>query len=122
MNIYSSWQALKIEPYRYGYQGQFAEQDEETGWTAFDLRMYDATLGRWLQTDPYSQFPSPYLGMGNNPVNSTDPDGGFSFVGAFVGALIGCYAGGVVASGEWNPRKWSGNDWTWAAVGSAGNN
>ena len=27
--------------YRYGYQGQFAEEDEETGWNSFELRMYD---------------------------------------------------------------------------------
>jgi hypothetical protein len=26
------------EHYRYGYQGQFAEKDEETGWNAFELK------------------------------------------------------------------------------------
>jgi hypothetical protein len=38
--------------------------------------MYDPTLGRWISPDPYSQFHSAYLGMGNNPVNLTDPNGG----------------------------------------------
>ena len=28
-------------------------------------------------TDPYGQFYDKYLGMGNNPVNGIDPDGGF---------------------------------------------
>ena len=38
--------------------------------------MYDPTIGRWLSTDPYDQFASPYLGMGNDPVNNVGPDGG----------------------------------------------
>jgi RHS repeat-associated core domain len=62
--------------YRYGYQGQFSEKDEETGWNHFELREYDPVIGRWLQKDPMSQFFSPYIGMGNNPVHLTDPRGG----------------------------------------------
>lgn len=62
--------------YRYGYQGQFAEKDEETGWNTFELRMYDPVIGRWLGPDPYRQFYSAYVGMGNNPVSGVDPDGG----------------------------------------------
>ena len=62
--------------YRYDFQGQYSEKDPETGWNAFDLRMYDSRVGRWLQYDPEQQFYSPYIGMGNDPVNSTDPDGG----------------------------------------------
>ncbi len=69
--------------YRYGYQGQFAEKDEETGWNAFELRMYDPVIGRWLGPDPYRQFYSAYVGMGNNPVSGVDPDGGYSWFGAF---------------------------------------
>lgn len=47
--------------------------------------MYDARIGRWVSPDPYGQFSSGYVGMGNNPVNGTDPDGGiwipdFSFL------------------------------------------
>jgi hypothetical protein len=44
---------------------------------AFQLRLWDGRLGRWLTVDPYGQYDSPYLGMGNNPVNSIDPDGGW---------------------------------------------
>lgn len=64
------------ETYRWGYQGQFAEKDEETGWNHFELRQYDPIVGRWLSVDPYRQFASPYVGMGNDPVNRVDPDGG----------------------------------------------
>jgi len=62
--------------YRYGYQGEFAEEDKETGLNAFELRMYDSRIGRWLSPDPYGQFDSPYLAMGNRPHMLVDPDGG----------------------------------------------
>ena len=61
--------------YRFGYQGQYAEKDEETGWNSFELRMYDAITVKWMTTDPYGEFWSPYLAMANNP-NEVDPDGG----------------------------------------------
>ena len=60
--------------YRYAFQGQ--EKDTETGMEAFQLRLWDGRIGRWLSPDPYGQYASPYIGMGNNPVNLTDPDGG----------------------------------------------
>ena len=69
-------QTTGSEQYRYGYQGQFAEEDSETGWNQFELRMWDGRIGRWMSTDPYGQYHSPYLGMGNNPVFNVDPDGG----------------------------------------------
>ena len=65
--------------YRYGYQGQTAEVDPETSWNAFELRMYDSRIARWLQNDPGRQYYSPYVGMGNEPVRSTDPDGGWDW-------------------------------------------
>lgn len=64
------------EQYRYGYQGQFAETDPETGKPAFELRLYDPRIMRWLSPDPAGQFSSPYLAMGNNPISMIDPDGG----------------------------------------------
>ncbi len=75
--------------YRYGYQGQFAEKDEETGWNHFELREYDPVVARWTAVDPKRQYYSPYVGMGNNPVNAVDPDGGknvkFDASGNYVG-------------------------------------
>jgi hypothetical protein len=56
------------------------------------LRNYDAQIGRFVQADPYEQFANPYTGMGNDPVNNVDEDGGF--VG-WVGALTGAVAGGA---------------------------
>lgn len=60
--------------YRYAYQGQ--EKDTETGKEAFELRLWDGRIGRWLTTDPAGQYASPYLGIGNNPISRIDPDGG----------------------------------------------
>lgn len=50
--------------------------DNETGMEAFQLRLWDGRIGRWLSPDPYGEFHSPYLGMGNNPISLIDPDGG----------------------------------------------
>jgi RHS repeat-associated protein len=61
--------------YRYGYQGQYAETDPETGFAHFEAREFDSRLGRWMVPDPARQHWSPYLGMGNNPVSGVDPDG-----------------------------------------------
>jgi len=63
------------EKHRFGYQGQFAEKDEETGWNHFEVRNYDPIIGRWFSIDPKRQFYSPYIGMGNNPINGFDSDG-----------------------------------------------
>lgn len=64
--------------YRYGYQGQYAEKEPElgSGINSFELRLWDSRIGRWLSPDPYGQYHSPYLGMGNKPNMLVGPDGG----------------------------------------------
>src|SRR5690606_21588353 len=74
--------------YRYAFQGQ--EKDEETSKEAFQLRLWDGRIGRWLTTDPYRQFFSPYVGMGNNPVRMIDPDGGFACIDQATGKSFPC--------------------------------
>jgi len=71
-----SWRRTDKRLYGRGYQGQNTTQDAESGYTAFDLRMYDARYGRWLMVDPMRQFASGYVAMGNNPISGIDPDGG----------------------------------------------
>lgn len=63
------------EPYRFGYQGEYSEEDEETGFNTFEARKYDARINRWLSVDPMRQYYSGYVGMGNNWMNKVDPDG-----------------------------------------------
>ncbi len=60
--------------YRYNYQGQ--ELDTETGKIAFQLRLYDQRINRWLTPDPKGAGFSPYWSMDNDPINLIDPDGG----------------------------------------------
>ncbi len=54
----------------------YQEKDPETGKLAFQLRLYDSRINRWLTPDPYGQYFSPYMSMGNNWVMRVDPDGG----------------------------------------------
>jgi RHS repeat-associated protein len=69
------------DSYRYAWNGQ--EKDDEmhgaTGTSyAYEARMYDPRIGRWLSLDPNAKkYPgiSPYNFSYNNPVIFNDPDG-----------------------------------------------
>jgi|GEM_PF-1196555 len=88
--------------YRYGYQGENAEMDGETGWNNFLLRMYYSRIARWMSRDPRNQFYSPYTGMGNDPVNGTDPDGGFfGRERAFIWSLLNGGGGNIRKVGDY---------------------
>jgi RHS repeat-associated protein len=83
-----------VGKYRYGYQGDFAEDDtDETGFNHFELREYDPVIGRWMNVDPARQFASGYIGMGNNPLNNVDIAGDsakfFNKVGELLYSTIG---------------------------------
>ncbi|SRX52251.1 hypothetical protein AEQU1_00114 [Aequorivita sp. CIP111184] len=75
--------------YRYAYQGQ--EKDNETGMEAFELRLWDARIGRWQRPDPMRQYHSPYLGMGNIPSSAFDSDGGYVYIMGADGSLLRVY-------------------------------
>ena len=94
-----------VGDYRYKFQGQ--EKDSETGKEAFELRLWDGRIGRWLTTDPYGQYSSPYVGMGNDPINGIDPDGGYKTKwGRFWGWAGGGFQGKFVGDGTAsNPYK-----------------
>jgi len=101
--------------YRYGYQGQYSERDKETEWNSFDLRQYDPVVGRWLSPDPYGQFNSPYVGMGNDWAMQVDTDGGWSWAGAAIGAGVG-FATGSLYGLATDKDNW----WKYGLAGAAG--
>ena len=99
-----------------GYQGDHSEHDEETGYNEFALRNYDPQIGRWIQVDPVNQFPSGFIGMGNNPINNVDPSGGdiFSsitgtsniFINTAATTIVGGLIGGVVGLFNGDDDAW----------------
>ena len=100
MQMPGTLHSLTGTPYRYGYQGQFAEKDPETGFNAFEARLWEARLGRWLTPDPARQYWSPYLGMGNRPMSSIDPDGRDVWENCTTGDLE-YFAGGITPGGDY---------------------
>ncbi|MFT3946963.1 MAG: RHS repeat-associated core domain-containing protein [Agriterribacter sp.] len=113
-----TFDALK-NPYQ--YQGDYSEFNDETGWNDFYLRSYDAQTGRFIQVDPYDQFPSPYTGMGNNPVSNVDPSGGYIFdmaAGQFWGMGIGMVGGAL--AGYYISKSNGGDGMDGALMGAVG--
>ncbi|MBV9550678.1 MAG: hypothetical protein JO256_13500 [Alphaproteobacteria bacterium] len=70
----TAWGAIGSDP-RLRYTGQAALPDLQLYY--YKARMYDPTLGRFLQTDPagYSAGQNLYAYANNDPVNNSDPSG-----------------------------------------------
>ena len=82
-----------------GFTGH--EMLDAVGIVHMNGRIYDPTLGRFLQADPVVQFPNysqnwnRYSYVLNNPLNATDPTGYFlSILGGIFGGAIGYIACG----------------------------
>lgn len=63
--------------YRYGFNGMDKDDEVKGSGNSYTtmFRQYDPRLGRWLTIDPKnSELPqeSPYISMGDNPINNTD--------------------------------------------------
>lgn len=62
--------------YRYGFNGK--ENDNETGYQDYGMRLYDRRLGRFISVDPlYKKYPelTPYQFASNTPIQAIDLDG-----------------------------------------------
>jgi RHS repeat-associated protein len=90
-----------------GSSSDFGESEKSgVRWDHFELREYDPSIGRWTSRDPKNQYYSPYIGMGNDPINGTDPDGGeknspiYGTNGKFLGVDSEGYKGKVITMDE----------------------
>ncbi len=102
----------------YGFQGkemQNGEFNDGSGLEEYDFeaRYYDQQLGRWHNMDPAGQFASGYIGMGNNWINGTDPDGRFVFIPILIGAAVGALSSASLYTIA------SGSSWNWSSFGQA---
>ena len=90
--------------WRFHFMGK--EFDATLGLYDFGARMYDPALRRFLTPDSARQYASPYVFVGNNPLNLTDPTGhlskadrfgiGFAMaVVAIVGAVLTIVSAGT---------------------------
>jgi RHS repeat-associated protein len=99
----------------YGYQGSFSEEvsEFELNYNEFELRTYDPQIGRWTTADPYDEFASPYLGMGTDPINNVDPDGGSVW-----GSILSFFGGGSAGAGCASTAGMSGFGYVGATTAS----
>jgi RHS repeat-associated protein len=101
---------------KYGYQGSFSEMvsDFELNYNEFTLRTFDPQIGRWTTPDPYNEFASPYLGMGNDPANNVDPNGGSIWSG-----IMSFFGGGSAGAGCASTAGMSGYGYAAATIPTA---
>jgi RHS repeat-associated protein len=69
----SWWTKNYMNRFRYLYTGQ--EYDVGTDLYNYRARLYDPQLRRFLSPDPRHEGASPYVYVGDNPVNRVDPTG-----------------------------------------------
>jgi len=122
-------------PNKYRFQGDYSEEEENTLWDEFDLRNYDPQIGRWTGADPYNEFPSPYIGMADDPINNVDPNGGsyyginwfnvegdvMTFGEVALSRLLTAATGALIGEGvALLSKDKSGKDAIWGAVAGFG--
>ena len=68
--------STSVQPYK--YNGKELDTKKGLNWYDYGARHYDATLGRFLMTDPSAENyfdTSVYVYCGSNPITRIDPDG-----------------------------------------------
>jgi RHS repeat-associated protein len=81
--------------YRYGFNGKEKSDEIFNQSLAYEYRIYDSRIGKWLSTDPLESTYvglSPYNFGANSPIKFYDVDG------RFLGTLIGAVVGGIKAA------------------------
>lgn len=99
-SIYGKPIIVQTPPIDYNYLFTDHEYDFESGLYNMEIRLYDPEIGRFLMTDPKSEFFSPYVYVGNNPLIATDPTGRMSskaigWLSLIVGVIVSVATAGV---------------------------
>ncbi|MBC6427323.1 MAG: hypothetical protein GDA51_12860 [Ekhidna sp.] len=114
----NSWRAPNYTDPGVLYQSSYASYDSLTGYYDFLSRSYDPALGRFFAVDPVGQFSSPYVGMGNVPHLTIDPNGELAwFVPIIIGAAIGGTTSGIQSANSGG--TFLGGFWRGALIGAA---
>ena len=116
--------------FRYLYTGQ--EFDWETGLYNYRAQLYDSDLGRFYSPDPLNEFFSPYVFVGNNPINRVDPSGMISLLGGrlltgavstlfytILGVGLGAEIGAIVGAARGKTDEQARQGAIWGAVAGA---
>src|SRR3989344_678126 len=77
------------------YEPFGAKKEGNTGLYYYGARYYDSELGRFITTDPMREGHSPYVYVGNNPLNLVDPSGESPL--QFLFGALGLIGGSMVA-------------------------
>lgn len=100
----TSYSWIREGEYENRFLFQQKEHEPKTGLHDFETRQYDAALGRFMGADPAGQFSSPYVGMGNSPMNGIDPNGmwfGYDDVVVMAVGLVYGYLSYGLTHDEW---------------------
>lgn len=104
-----AWNKLENGCHYQSKEMQNEEWSDGSGLELYDFgaRMYDPQLGVWHNQDPAGQFSSPYMAMGNNWPNGTDPTGklfGFDdLIVSAIGFAVG-YVGYGLETHHWGGK------------------
>lgn len=81
----------------------------------YNARFYDNSIGRFYSKDKENEFPSPYLYVGNNEINYSDPTGN-SVLGGILSTVLGI---GAIALGFILTPQTGGLSLSLSSIGAA---